>query len=346
MDLSAVQPIEITKPQFLTPEYATRWDSIDKRKILSERFLDVERFKAQCQLIPIFEKIKLMRSVINLKEYPPMAIKEFYANLMPTIKDTNSAQCGRVWLRNKYYNFTIGTINSYLGIDADDLEDPDIGVNVLTKVITGGTVSYWPTETNMLPAKSLTTKFAILHKIAMTNWMPNEHMGELSLLMATLIYKIGKGILVDLGHIIFKQVVSFRDPTAKESKVKLPFPCTIYGILRAQTFRPNTGKMMEKPKARLIDARLNQSLHVLDIHPEHGSSSTQPLSIKGSRTSQMTSQFLDKSIQDLNTIIQILEELAIAQAAMIETAEGYTPTTTAVAENIGTCQEAVSSKSE
>lgn len=71
-----------------------------------------------------------------------MAIREFYANLMPSVKDSNSAQYGRVWLQNKYYNFTPSTINTYLGVDADDVEDPDIGANVLTKVITSGMVSY------------------------------------------------------------------------------------------------------------------------------------------------------------------------------------------------------------
>lgn len=57
----------------------------------------------------------------------------------------------------------------YLGIDASDIEDPILGANTITKVITSGTYSYWPIETNMLPAKSLTIKYAILHKIAMTN---------------------------------------------------------------------------------------------------------------------------------------------------------------------------------
>lgn len=123
--------------------------------------------------------------------------------------------------------------------------------------------------------------------------------------MATLIYKIGKGIPVDLGHTIFKQVVSFKDPAAKENKVKLPFPCLIYEILCAQTFRPQAGEAMESAKVRLIDARLKRSPHVLDIYLEHGSSFAQPLA-RGSKTSHLTSQLLDKSIQDLNMIIQTL----------------------------------------
>ncbi|XP_031090988.1 uncharacterized protein LOC115995986 [Ipomoea triloba] len=181
---------------------AARWDFVDKSKIFSERFLGVEKFKSQCQLLPVFEKIQLMRSVTNLKDYPPIAIKEFYANLMPTIKQAGSTQYGRVWLRGKSYTFTSTTTNMYFGIDADDIDDPVMGANTITKIITGGTYSYWPTETNMLPAKSLTTKHAILHKIAMNNWMPSEHRGALNLQMANLIYRIGKGIPVDLGDLI------------------------------------------------------------------------------------------------------------------------------------------------
>ncbi|XP_031101745.1 uncharacterized protein LOC116005639 [Ipomoea triloba] len=278
-----------------------------------------------------------------------MAIKEFYANLMPTVKEARSSQYGRVWLQNKYYNFSPTTINIYLGIDADDIEDPDIDVNMLTKVIAGGTYSYWPTETNMLPAKSLTTKYAILHKIAMTNWLPSEHRGALNLQMENLIYKIGKGIPINLGNLIFKQVVSFRDPATKENK----------------TFRPNASEPMEGPKVRLIDARLKQGSHVLDIYPEHRSNSAQPLAIGHSQTSQLTAQLLDKSIQDLNTIIQILvekrevemqlrEELRLREQEMIATTQTAEPAQSAepaegnpiVAENVLTSQEAVSSESD
>ncbi|XP_031120868.1 uncharacterized protein LOC116024105 [Ipomoea triloba] len=186
-DVSAVAPLEMITPQFLSDEYAARWDSINQRKILSERYLDVEKFKSQCQLMPVFEKLNLVKSVTTQRSYPPIAIKEFYANLMKTIKEAGSSQYGRVWLRGNEYNFNTPTINLYLGIDASDIEDPILGANTITKVITGGTYSYWPVETNMLPAKSLSTKFAILHKIAMTNWMSNEHRGGLNLPMATLI---------------------------------------------------------------------------------------------------------------------------------------------------------------
>ncbi|XP_031108412.1 uncharacterized protein LOC116012877 [Ipomoea triloba] len=175
-DVSVVAPLEVITLQFLSDEYGARWESTNQRKILSERYLDIEKFKSQCQLMP--------------RSYPPIAIKEFYANLMKTIKEAGSQVYGRVWLRGKEYTFDTHTINLYLGIDASDIEDPVIGANTITKVITGGTYSYWPVETNMLPAKSLITKYAILHKIAMTNWMPNEHRGGLNLLMATLIYKI------------------------------------------------------------------------------------------------------------------------------------------------------------
>ncbi|XP_031124322.1 proteoglycan 4-like [Ipomoea triloba] len=174
-DVSAVTPLEVITPQFLSDEYAARWDSTNKRKILSERYLDVEKFKSQCQLMPVFEKLNLVKSVTTQTSYPPIAIKEFYANLLKTIKEAGSHVYGRVWLRDNEYNFDTRTINLYLGIDASDIEDPIIGANTITKVITGGTYSYWPAETNMLPAKSLTTKYAILHKLAMTNWMPNEH---------------------------------------------------------------------------------------------------------------------------------------------------------------------------
>ncbi|XP_031121097.1 uncharacterized protein LOC116024342 [Ipomoea triloba] len=307
-DVSAVIPLGVITPQFLSDEYAARWDSTNKRKILSERYPDVEKFKSQCQLMPMFEKLNLVKSVTTQTSYPPIAIKEFYANLLKTIKEAGSHVYGRVWLRGNKYNFDTRTINLYLGIDASDIEDPIIGANTITKVITGRTYSYWPAETNMLPAKSLTTKYVILHKLAMTNWMPNEHRGGLNFLMATLIYKIGKGIPIDIGDIIFKHVASFRKPESKESKVKLPFPCTIYGVLRSQGFKLEPNEPMDAPQVRKIDAKLKQGSHVFDIFPEHASSSAPALNLDAPFTSKLTAQHLDKSIRDLNTIIQILVE--------------------------------------
>ncbi|XP_031108382.1 uncharacterized protein LOC116012846 [Ipomoea triloba] len=290
-DVSAVTPLEVITPQFLYDEYAARWDSTNKRKILSERYLDVEKFKSQCQLMPIFEKLNLVKSVTTQTSYPPIAIKEFYANLLKTVKEAGSHVYGRIWLRGKEYNFDTRTINMYLGIDASDIEDPVIGANTITKVITRGTYSYWPAETNMLPAKSLTTKYAILHKLAMTNWMPNEHRGGLNFLMATLIYKIGKGIPVDLSDIIFKHVASFRKPESKESKVKLSFPCTIYGVLRSQGFKPEPNEPMEAPQVRTIDAKLKQGSHVLDIFPEHATNSQHSTLTKASEILTQSSRY-------------------------------------------------------
>ncbi|XP_031111753.1 titin-like [Ipomoea triloba] len=246
--------VEVHKPLFPTGDAEARWEIISKRQILGERFLDVEKFIAQCQLLRILEILNLMKEVTKLKDYPPAAIKEFYANLMETIDQPISPLSGRVWIRNEYYNFSPGKINLYLGIDVDDTEDPEIDQNTVAKKNTSDLVSYCPTKTNLLHAKLLTTKYAILHNIALANWITEEHKGELNYQMAWLICKIGKGIPVDMGHIIFNQVISFLEP--KGLKVKLPFPSTIYGMLSSQGFKPYPGQAMEKPTVRQIDPKL------------------------------------------------------------------------------------------
>ncbi|MEQ5253608.1 hypothetical protein, partial [Escherichia coli] len=58
-DVSAVAPLAAIIPQFVSDEYAARWESTNNRKILSERYLDVEKFRSQCQLMPVFEKLNL-----------------------------------------------------------------------------------------------------------------------------------------------------------------------------------------------------------------------------------------------------------------------------------------------
>ncbi|XP_031099708.1 uncharacterized protein LOC116003907 [Ipomoea triloba] len=288
LDLSNVVPFETTKPQFLTDEYAARWESI---------------------LVPIAVHIgetEFYEDSHPTERLSPVVIKEFYANLMPTINQQNSPLFGHIWLFHNYYNFSQDKINMYLGIYADDIEDPEIEQDLMAKTITGSLVSYWPTETNLLHFKLLTTKHAILHKITMRNWIHGEHRGELNIQMVGLIYRIGKGIPVGMGHLIYHQVIEVLDQ--KEPKVKLPFPCTIYDLLSAQGFKPYHGETLEKPTIRLIDSRLKQNSHVLDIYPEQGGSQTSPATIQSSATTIMTAQLLKKNISDLNMVIEVLIE--------------------------------------
>ncbi|VFQ68309.1 unnamed protein product [Cuscuta campestris] len=66
------------------------------------------------------------------------------------------------------------------------------------------------------------------------HWLPTTHMNTVPLCIATLIYKIKHEIPVNLGKIIFDQIMSFASERAKQNSNGLPYPLLIYQMLKSQ----------------------------------------------------------------------------------------------------------------
>lgn len=87
-----------------------------------------------------------------------------------------------------------------------------------------------------VPSQQLTTVYYVLLRLASTNWLPSVNTHLVSKKMAVLLYKIRNMIDVDLSSIIFSHIMTFTKK--KETKVHLPFPSLIFGILKGQGFEP------------------------------------------------------------------------------------------------------------
>lgn len=95
----------------------------------------------------------------------------------------------------------------------------------------GGRNIHWPNN-DMLLAVDMSLKYAILHRIAMMNWISSIHTNPLLRDLCAFIYMIRMRKTFDLGSIISNHIMSFVKP--REQNVKMPFPNLIYGILSAQ----------------------------------------------------------------------------------------------------------------
>nr|GMD88400.1 uncharacterized protein LOC109166029 [Ipomoea batatas] len=71
--------------------------------------------------------------------------------------------------------------------------------------------------------------FAILLRLATTNWLPTVIVDTVSKKMVVLLFKIRNNIQFDVGELIFHHIMGFCHGWGKEDKVLLPFSSLIYG---------------------------------------------------------------------------------------------------------------------
>jgi hypothetical protein len=88
-----------------------------------------------------------------------------------------------------------------------------------------------------VPASLLKESYAILFKIATSNWLPTTFKSSVTLGHAKLIYKIQRGLSIDLGQRIFDQLLFFSKDENKINALGIPFPSLIYQIMLSQGFR-------------------------------------------------------------------------------------------------------------
>lgn len=154
-----------------------------------------------------FQSHLLLSSVFISSSFPAHVIHEFYNNLTILSLDVSSEWYNKMFLRGVWYSFSPLIINQFFG--REDVEETELSANLdqISCTLTADSVSIFPQEG--IPALNLTTKYAILHKIVLLNWMPIGYATTVREELAELLYRIGRGIQFDLGTIIYNQVYSF-----------------------------------------------------------------------------------------------------------------------------------------
>nr|GME10126.1 uncharacterized protein LOC109185001 [Ipomoea batatas] len=130
----------------------------------------------------------------------------------------------------------------------------------------------WPKRDTKKPGKQgdlessfLPSSYAILLRMATTNWLPTVTVHSVSKKMAVLLFKIRNNIPFNLGELIFDHIMAFRHGQGKEDKVLLPFSSLIYGILCKQGFRKHPQEEELSPTSVYsIDRRLFFKSHFDD----------------------------------------------------------------------------------
>ncbi|XP_019198177.1 PREDICTED: uncharacterized protein LOC109192002 [Ipomoea nil] len=205
---------------FLSQESGKLWKRSVEKKIINQKLLVTDKLDNLEQIQEVLISNQLLRTVTNIEPYDEEVIQEFYCNLTKTT--------------------TIPSSSIYLGTPETE-QQIEINSEQVAKELIAGNVSF---EKNKIKAASLTSKYAILQKIALANWIPSLHESTVKWTLAELLYKIGKGLKINMGAIIHTQVTNLAEDT--KSNTSLISPNLIFAILTKQGLKTQGPKTTVK----------------------------------------------------------------------------------------------------
>ncbi|KAF3538148.1 hypothetical protein F2Q69_00021129 [Brassica cretica] len=174
-------------------------------------------------------------TVSALGNYVEPVVAEFYAGL-PNTKVEADAYEITVQVRGHTYEFSPTMINEALHVqplDEDEVEEEtildSISKSELAEFLTEGTRKEW----DKLTTADLSPRYSALMIIAAYNWIPSTHKTNVSIDRAQLIYKMARGIRIDMRKLIFRQVMNL-GVVQKNDSCWLIFPRLIMSVLRKQ----------------------------------------------------------------------------------------------------------------
>nr|GMC71354.1 uncharacterized protein LOC109169177 [Ipomoea batatas] len=231
--------------------------SLSVKRFICQKRIVISDFTAKTGLIGKLKSCQLFTSVVTIDQFVKPVVYEFYANLAPELVCHN-----RVYVRGRMFEFGPASINHYFW-SADSDDDFVEHMDQITAKLTGGAKSQWVAK-DTIKAIDLTASFALLHKIACTNWMPTKHHSYVKRSMVVLLYKIDQGVKFNLGELLFQQILAAWNDT--NSRKELILPNFIYGILVSQGFQKHDTEDYEAHSLPIkVDPRLLHGTHVDDL---------------------------------------------------------------------------------
>ncbi|VFQ87027.1 unnamed protein product [Cuscuta campestris] len=226
------KPGKFSKHLFVSSITSSYMSEIAKKTILPQRSIDVEDFEAKTNLIPVLKKCNLLKSITLSGSYVRKVIQEFYCNLSEGCNIHTNSSYHKVFVRGKTFDLSPTKINEFLNIKPPSFEITVNERQVWTDLTNGERISQ--STKSKVPSSILKSSYAILFRVAAYHWLPTTHMNTVPLCIATLIYKIKHEIPVNLGKIIFDQIMSFASERAKQNSNGLPYPLLIYQMLKSE----------------------------------------------------------------------------------------------------------------
>ncbi|XP_019155777.1 PREDICTED: uncharacterized protein LOC109152534 [Ipomoea nil] len=115
------------------------------------------------------QKMGLLKTVTAICPYSKLLTYEFYCNLNDDMDNVSGVRPMQIFIRGKWYVFGPDKINEYYGLQGVQ-EEAITDWDAVAKTITGGQADGLPTsDKDTLPSSQLTSKYVILHRLALHN---------------------------------------------------------------------------------------------------------------------------------------------------------------------------------
>ncbi|XP_019171048.1 PREDICTED: uncharacterized protein LOC109166609 [Ipomoea nil] len=236
-----------------------------RRELIVQRSVDENQMNSVCDVLPLLREVGLLKTVTAICPYSKLLTYEFYCNLNEEMYNLSGEHPLQIFIRGKWYVFGPDMINKYYGLQGVQ-EEAITDWDAVAKTVTGGQADRWPTgDKDTLPSSQLTSKYVILHRLALHNWLPLAHFHTVGKPLASLLFRIGTKMSFDLGSWIYSHILTLIHP--REQKVRLPFPNLIFGILTSQGLEPMTSEVISPTLLYRVDRRLLIGEHICDVTP-------------------------------------------------------------------------------
>lgn len=149
----------------------------------------------------------MMPTITVVRPFYPKFIREFIVNLPAKLDDYGSPKYQKVHVRGKCFEISPALINKFLQHSL--LVDYSVNLPLpeqLALELSRGLVCQWSSD-GQFPIVKLSIKYAILHKIGITNWHLTTHLSTISTILANLLFLIGTGSKIDVRDIVFQHVL-------------------------------------------------------------------------------------------------------------------------------------------
>ncbi|XP_058763229.1 uncharacterized protein LOC131636634 [Vicia villosa] len=260
---TSVPEVPIDNISFHYPSSVLRWKFVYQKRLALERELAQNALEYE-EIMNLIHEDGLMKTVTQFSKCYEVLVKDFIVNLHEDNCNKKTKEYLKVFVRGKYVNFSPIVINKFLERSNEAQPELEVSNNQMCKVITAGQVKTWPVK-GKLNAIKLSVKYAILHRIGASNWVPTQHKSTISAILGKFIFIIGTKTKVDYGTYIFEQ--NLKHAGSYSVKGPIALPSLIYGIILNQFPNILNDKYFVCKRASLLlfHHKLFQGTHVPDV---------------------------------------------------------------------------------
>lgn len=108
------------------------WPLYENQEFIREKHIDLESYERQ-NMVAMLKERNLLTTVTRAMSFCTRPVLELYSNLTAEVGQPDSIKYGRVFVRNRIYNFTPSIVNNYLHIG--DVPEVEVGAITLMRLL-------------------------------------------------------------------------------------------------------------------------------------------------------------------------------------------------------------------